>query len=496
MDVALLLLRLVLAGVLAVAGFGKIAGRPATRATLVAFGVPASVVAPFAIALPLAELAVAALLLPLDTAWIAALGALVLMLLFSAGIAYNLAKGRRPDCNCFGAVHSEQIGPRTLVRNGAFALIAAVLALRGPDGQGASLTSWWDDLTGIEQALLAGNLLLLAAVAALGWLVLQMLRQQGRILLRLDAAESGAPAPVAAPSATPESGLPVGAVAPAFTLPDVHGVLQSLERLRKPGRSLVVIFSDPGCGPCNALMPEVGRWQREYADRLPVAVISRGDPAANRRKAEEHGLTTLLLQDDREVAQAYDVLPTPGAVLIRPDGTIGARAALGADAIRALVTRATAPPLPLAPANGHAPAPPASRIGQPAPEVTLPDLDGNEVSLASFRGEPALLVFWNPGCGFCQRMAGDLASWLATPPEGAPKVVLVSTGTPEANVAQGIPATTLLDQGFATGRAFGVSGTPSAVLVDAEGRIASDPAIGAPGIWALVGNPPAQAQAG
>ena len=36
-------------------------------------------------------------------------------------------------------------------------------------------------------------------------------------------------------------------------------------------------------------------------------------------------------------------------------------------------------------------------------------------------------------------------------------------------------------------RAFGATGTPSAVLVDAEGRIASDVAVGAPAVMGLAG---------
>jgi hypothetical protein len=43
----------------------------------------------------------------------------------------------------------------------------------------------------------------------------------------------------------------------------------------------------------------------------------------------------------------------------------------------------------------------------------------------------------------------------------------------------------VLDQTFTTGQAFGVSGTPSAVLVDAEGMIASEIAVGAQAVLAL-----------
>jgi hypothetical protein len=34
----------------------------------------------------------------------------------------------------------------------------------------------------------------------------------------------------------------------------------------------------PPLRPSNALLPEVGRWQEEYANRLSIALVSRGDP--------------------------------------------------------------------------------------------------------------------------------------------------------------------------------------------------------------------------
>ena len=43
----------------------------------------------------------------------------------------------------------------------------------------------------------------------------------------------------------------------------------------------------------------------------------------------------------------------------------------------------------------------------------------------------------------------------------------------------GLRSAVLLDNEYAVEEAFGVEGTPSAVLVDAEGRIASKVAVGA-----------------
>jgi protein-disulfide isomerase len=119
--------------------------------------------------------------------------------------------------------------------------------------------------------------------------------------------------------------------------------------------------------------------------------------------------------------------------------------------------------------------------------VKLQDLEGKTVELADFRGEKTLVLFWNPGCGFCQQMLADLKQWEAGASEGAPKLLVVSAGSEEANREMGLTSPVLLDQNFATGRAFGASGTPSAVLVDAQGNMASEVAVGAPAVMELAG---------
>jgi thiol-disulfide isomerase/thioredoxin len=102
-------------------------------------------------------------------------------------------------------------------------------------------------------------------------------------------------------------------------------------------------------------------------------------------------------------------------------------------------------------------------------------------------GSETLVLFWNPGCGFCQQMLPDLKEWEMQAPKDAPRLVVVSAGSEEANREMGLTSPVLLDQSFATGRAFGASGTPSAVLVDAQGKVASEVAVGAPGVLELAG---------
>jgi peroxiredoxin len=131
------------------------------------------------------------------------------------------------------------------------------------------------------------------------------------------------------------------------------------------------------------------------------------------------------------------------------------------------------------------------------PPVALPDLDGKTVKLRDYRGKATVLLFWNPGCGFCQQMVGDLKAWEEDKKPGASQLLLISSGTAEANRAMGLGSTVVLDPSFATAQAFGARGTPSAVLVDAKGKVASELAVGRPGVLALLGvTPDAPRQAG
>lgn len=350
--------------------------------------------------------------------------------------------------------------------------------------------------------LLSTGAIILAFVTAEGWLLLHLMQQNGRLLLRMDTLEVGrasssirAPTLLATPEPVPapDTGLRLGSVAPGFSLTSLDGVEVSLADLRAPGRSVVLIFTDPGCGPCSALVPDFSAWQRDHATRFTMAFVSRGSIEANTTRYAEHGLAPVLLQQRAEVAELYNSRPTPSAVLIWPNGTIASRAARGAAAVRSLISRAIneaeqAQARP-APANGAAQARPRGLpVGTKAPDIALPNLAGEMTTLDQVRGERALVLFWNPGCGFCKRMLGDMRAWEANPPADAPRLLVVSTGTVEANLAAGWRAPVVLDQGFVTARTFGASGTPSAVLVDADGRIASALAVGAPAVLALTGS--------
>lgn len=504
MNIVLLVARSLLAVVFVVAGIGKLADLAGSRQALRDFGVPVLLATPFGVLLPLAELAVGVALLPTISAWWGALGALGLLLLFVAGISYNLARGRQPDCHCFGQLHSAPAGWSMLIRNVALATGAGLIVWLGPQSVDPDVLGWFGALTMAQRIELLVGMIAVALLAGESWVLAQMLSQQGRFLLRIEAIEAQLTAKGLAPQPDPTGsasplvvGLPVGTLAPTFVLSTLNEEQITLEALQALGKPIVLLFSDPACGPCSALLPEIGHWQREHASKVVIALISRGTAEVNRLKVTEYGLTHVLLQQDREVAQAYQAYGTPSAVLVRRDGTIGSPIAAGTDAIRDLVANALNPSvlnvLPMAVpmnGNGHTAVPTqlaGPKIGEHAPELRLPNLKDKPVDLVDFRGSKALVLFWNPGCGFCQRMLEDLKAWEAKPPKGAPKLLVVSAGTVETNEAMGLISTVVLDQSFSTASRFGASGTPMAVLVDAEGKIASELAAGAPAVLALAG---------
>ena len=503
MDAALLIARLVLAGVFALAGVAKLSDLEGSRKAIIDFGLPAVLASPLALLLPLAELAVAAALIPASTAWWGALGALGLLMLFVVGISLNLARGRKPDCHCFGQLHSAPAGWKTLARNGVLAAVAGFVLWEGFDVAGPSAISWLGALSAAQLVGFLGGVLVLALLAGQWWFLAHLLRQNGRLLVRLEAVEESVAAGGLAPSQNGTAlhqaeGLPVGSEAPEFGLSGLHGETLTLEALRSSGKPVLLFFTDPGCGPCNAMLPDVGRWQEEHAQKLTLALVSRGDVEENKTKAQEHGLKSVLLQKDWEVSESYDVRVTPSAVLVSPEGKTSSPVAGGAEGIRGLLSYAVGERarLPMQPhqrqAQGqpcpdcgkvHAAAPTveaAQKVGEEASQVKLPDLEGTTVGLADFRGEETLILFWNPGCGFCRQMLPELKRWESEAPESAPRIVVVSAGTEEANREMGLASAVLLDQQFAAGRAFVASGTPSGVLVDAEGKVASEVAVGAP----------------
>ena len=184
MDVILLLIRLFLFGVFALAGVGKLLDRPGSEKAVKEFGVPEDLARPVAYALPIVELAIGLFLLFVATSWLAAIAGLLLLLVFVGGMIYQMAKGNAPNCHCFGQIHSEPVGKTSLIRNIGFAILSLLLVAQGRENQGLDLTSSPNDML---QAVLILGILVLLAVAV--FYLKKILDQQLQIAKRIEVLE-------------------------------------------------------------------------------------------------------------------------------------------------------------------------------------------------------------------------------------------------------------------------------------------------------------------
>src|SRR5688572_14050590 len=142
------------------------------------------------------------------------------------------------------------------------------------------------------------------------WLAYQLVRQNGRILLRLEAIEKqiGSRAEAKRREA---SGLPLGTVAPDFELPDLTGVRRKLSDFLE--QSVLLVFFNPQCGYCTKMAADLANLSEDGGDqRAILVVVSTGDAEENRKLVEHYGIRCLvLLQEQMEVAAKYGAQGTP-----------------------------------------------------------------------------------------------------------------------------------------------------------------------------------------
>jgi peroxiredoxin/uncharacterized membrane protein YphA (DoxX/SURF4 family) len=337
-TLALVVVRLALASVFGAAGVGKLLDQQGSRGALANFGVPRPLAAPAALLLPAVELIVAGvLLLPGATAWGAA-GGFVLLVVFSAGVANSLLHGRRPVCHCFGRLRSSPASWGTLGRNAALAAAAAFVAV-GTSHAGEPSAARYVQLLAL--VTLAGVLVVSVFARRLPWLSLTRLegRAAGQPRLRLAVRAAARMASLVGVGRAPLRllGLPIGTPAPDFRVRHPNGDPVTLTSLLSGGRPAMLVFSDAACRPCMDMIPQLARWQQENRSRMTIALVTTGSTEEKLAAGEGYGLENVLAQDDREVANAYEVNVTPSAVLVTPDAKIGSRLAVGELPIRALL---------------------------------------------------------------------------------------------------------------------------------------------------------------
>lgn len=323
-------------------------------------------------------------------------------------------------------------------------------------------------------------------VAGLSWFSVQLLTQQGRLLLRIERLEAS----------LAEAGIPLSAamdgVAPGtqldLELPDLDGQRHTLHE--HSGRRVLLVNWAPDCSFCDMVAPDLAEAQPLLrARQVDVVLVSRGDREANTDLLEHHALAAPVLLADEPV-EGFAGVGTPAAYLLDEHGAVASPLVVGADNVAELAREVTgrkrrlATEKPLTESklerNGIPP-------GTPAPAFTLPDLDGGQVALDDHAGKRRLVVFSDPHCEPCMELAPSLARAARA---GVPAIVMVSRGDPAENrekrdrFALAFPIG--LQRSWEVSRQYGIFSTPVAFLVDEEGVIAQPVAIGPDAIIHLI----------
>jgi peroxiredoxin/uncharacterized membrane protein YphA (DoxX/SURF4 family) len=303
MATAVLGIRLVLTAVFLTAGIAKLLDLAGSRRAVRDFGVPERAAGIVGIALPLAEIATGLALIFRPSARWGAVAALLLLLVFLAGIGRALARGEQPDCHCFGQIHSAPASLATLARNAVLAGLAVVVLSYG---SGPAVDMW---VSARSAAVLVA---IGAGICAIALAVYALTLRADNALLKGDLT-------VARQKAAHARGVAIGFSAPEFTLPGLQGEQVGLSDLLERGKPLLLMFMSPWCGPCAGLLPRLQQWQDTLSDRMTLALISMGTPEQNEVFAEK-GLEDVLIQDNFEVAELFGVSATPSAVFISREG--------------------------------------------------------------------------------------------------------------------------------------------------------------------------------
>lgn len=115
------------------------------------------------------------------------------------------------------------------------------------------------------------------------------------------------------------------------------------------------------------------------------------------------------------------------------------------------------------------------QVGQEAPDFTLELLNGGQVSLSEYRGQPVFVNFWAIWCHYCieempliqdryERYAGEMV------------FLVIDEGDFASDVEdfvqeQGYPFPVLLDPSYLAGDLYRIEGYPMSFFIDSDGVI-------------------------
>lgn len=314
---------------LLVSGIAKLGAREGTRDAMrslrlplvPAHGVIASV-------LPVAEIVLALL------AWVpvpplqVVVGILILalMLAYLVIIARALTFPEPVACSCFGTLASPTVSRATLWRNIVLSVLAVIALVAAVTGAPA-LAVLWAPGSVLGWALALATAVVLTALALGGTTAGAA---DGRTDRRADGRTTEA---VAAVPAASEPGAEVPAEAsdaeeldyerspiPFGVLREQDGTVRTLRALTADG-AVLLVWLNPGCGPCERVMDNMGAWREAFGPHLQTrALIPGGVQRASEAVRDRVG--PVAEDIEYNLAESLGGGGNPSAVLLGADGML------------------------------------------------------------------------------------------------------------------------------------------------------------------------------
>jgi peroxiredoxin len=119
-----------------------------------------------------------------------------------------------------------------------------------------------------------------------------------------------------------------------------------------------------------------------------------------------------------------------------------------------------------------------NRVGNTAPDFTLPTVDGGEISLSDYRGRPVILNFWATWCGPCRYEVPAFKAFTEKYPREEAVIIAVNTqDDPDSArgyaIADKLKFLIPVDPRGTVGRMYNVRGMPTTFFLNGAGVITS-----------------------
>jgi peroxiredoxin len=215
-----------------------------------------------------------------------------------------------------------------------------------------------------------------------------------------------------------------------------------------------------------------------------------------RKRSRQLGLKSpiLLGKEGTEALELFSDFATPAAYLLDERGRVAHPLVIGSDGALSLAREVAA-----GTASRRLPGERSlaeSRIernglkaGTAAPAFVLPDLSGRTVLLKDYLGRKLLLVFTDPHCEPCDRIAAGLARFHRQLQANGLALVMVGRGDAGENRKKAkqnrFDFPIVLQKQWEVSKQYGIFATPAAFLINEEGIVAKDVAIGPDAILEL-----------